>query len=276
MTQQISKRAIDDERHRYEEPVEAPMPRPRRRAEADPGYVEAPISRSRRYVEDDEVVPPVRRAIEAGPAPRSRRAEPGRYVGDDEPVARPRRYDDVEPVPRSRRRVEEEPGYDDVAMAAPRPPRGPRYDTDGYDEVPRSRASRTAQPPVRGRGYDEDPPAPRPTRSSRYADDEGTGAVPRSRGDRTGNVDRADSGRHSRSEFVDLSAPPRGDTWRDSAYLEPDETPTLVDMASRRARRATQQEPARGASRGARRSKGRVDDDVADDGYWRQLRGEAQ
>jgi hypothetical protein len=265
MTQQISKRAIEDERYRYDE-AEPPMPRSRRRAEEEPPYVEEPRPRSRRYAEEDEVVPPTRRAIEAAPAPRSRRA----YVEDDEPVARPRRYDDVEPAPRSRRRaVEEEPGYDDV-VPVPRPPRGPRYDTGGYEEVPRGRGARS-------RGYDEDPPAPpRPTRSSRYVDDEGTGAVPRSRGDRSGNVDRADSGRHSRSEFVDLAAP--ADPWRggDQEYPPGDETPTLVDMASRRARRATQQEPARGASRGARRSKGRGDDDVADEGYLRQLRGEAQ
>jgi hypothetical protein len=52
-----------------------------------------------------------------------------------------------------------------------------------------------------------------------------------------------------------------------------DDTPTLIDMASRRARRAVP-EPSRGASRGARR-KGRGVDEGADDVYWRQLRGEA-
>ena len=66
----------------------------------------------------------------------------------------------------------------------------------------------------------------------------------------------------------------------DPDYLEPDETPTLVDMASRRARRADTQEPVRSqAGRGARRNgrgrRGDLDDEVADEDYWSQLRGEA-
>jgi hypothetical protein len=78
---------------------------------------------------------------------------------------------------------------------------------------------------------------------------------------------------------VDLSAPadPWGST-ADANYLPPDDTPTLVDMASRRARKAAQQQDtARGTTRGARRTRSRGDDnDVADAQYWRQLRGEAQ
>jgi hypothetical protein len=62
----------------------------------------------------------------------------------------------------------------------------------------------------------------------------------------------------------------------DPNYLPPDETPTLIDMATRRARR-DEQEPVRvQAGRGARRAgRGRADDEVADDRYWSQLRGEA-
>jgi hypothetical protein len=92
-------------------------------------------------------------------------------------------------------------------------------------------------------------------------------------------VDRADSGRHSRSEFVDLAAP--ADPWGgtgDAGYPPGDDTPTLVDMASRRARRSAQQEVAvrGGNGRAARGSRTRDDEESADDQYWRQLRGEAQ
>jgi hypothetical protein len=144
-----------------------------------------------------------------------------------------------------------------------------------YDDVP----PRRREPDVRTTGEfrvghrwsDDTPPLPRQGRSSRYAGDEE--AAPRARRDRGADVDRADSGRHSRSEFVDLAGP------ADPNYLEPDETPTLVDIASRRARRQAQQQDAtRGAGRGARRTtRGRSTDDGLDDAqYWRQLRGEAQ
>jgi hypothetical protein len=88
---------------------------------------------------------------------------------------------------------------------------------------------------------------------------------------------RMDSGRHSRSEFVDLAAP--ADPWggpADPYYMEPDETPTLVDMASRRARRQERKDAVRPAGRGARRAGRPATDDLDDPGYWRQLRGEAQ
>ncbi|WP_240670752.1 translation initiation factor III [Actinoplanes solisilvae] len=150
---------------------------------------------------------------------------------DDEPAPRGRRYaDDDEPAPRSRRRGDM-PLSDDSRGADSR---------GGYDDVPRQRGSRYA---------DDEPPA----RRSRYDDE--IAEAPRSR--------RDDSGRHSRSGFVEM-----GDG---GPYIEPDETPTLVDMASRRARR-DQQDPAPSGRRGGR---GRDDEEAADDGYWSQLRGEA-
>jgi hypothetical protein len=196
------------------------------------------------------------------------------------------RYAPEEPAPRSRRRADEydyegEPRRgrrhaDEEPRYAPEPPRRARRYAD--DDVSR----RTGDVRITGEftrpdyqtgefrtgdvGYDR--PAPPRSRSSRYADD---GPPP---GRRSAGVDRADSGRHSRSEFVDLADP--ADPWgaqADPNYMPPDETPTLVDMASRRARRAEQQQD--GGRRGARRSKSR-EDDVADDQYWRQLRGEAQ
>jgi hypothetical protein len=209
---------------------------------------EAPASRPRRRVEEEERFETQR--YEPEPRPRSRR-----YVEEEPPAPRraraeieaprPRRYEDEEPAPRGRRFAEPEPEP---------APRARRYtEEERYDDVPRQRGPR----------YPEDPPPPPVSRGRRDRD----------------NVDRADSGRHSRSEFVDLSAPPQGDSWRgDSAHMEPDDTPTLVDMASRRARKATRQETApRESSRGARRGRGRGDDDAADDDmYWRQLRGEAR
>jgi hypothetical protein len=169
----------------------------------------------------------------------SRRAlEEERYRYDDEP--RRRRYADED-------RYEEEP------------PRRRRYaDEDRYDD-PRATGEFRAPDYRTGefQAYDEPP-----RRSRRDRDD----------------VDRADSGRHSRSEFVDLA--PQSEGWRgrsDPNFMEPDETPTLVDMASRRARRQAQQaEPIRprGGRRGDRASGG--DETLDDAGYWRQLRGEAR
>ncbi|GAB2566608.1 hypothetical protein Aab01nite_46100 [Paractinoplanes abujensis] len=180
---------------------------------------------------------------------RMRRVEMDGYAepGYDEPAPRRRRYaDDDDEPPRSRRRGDM-PFYEE-------PPRSSRH-ADSYDEVPRQR----------GR-YDDDAPPPRRSRSeSRY--DRETEDAPRARRDRGADISGADSGRHSRSGFVDLADDP--------TYMEPDETPTLVDMASRRARREQQDSGRVQAGRGARRGgRGRVEDE-ADDGYWSQLRGEA-
>jgi hypothetical protein len=251
-TRAMSRRALDEGLRSYEDEDEMPAPRSRRYAEDD---VPAPAPRSRRYAGTE---------FEQEPPARSRR-----YAGtefEEVPPVRARRYADDEdlPAPRGRRVAEEEvprprryPADDEVPA-----PRQRRYiEDDRYEEAP---------PPRRSSRYADDEP-PRPSRSSRYADEVET--APRARRDRGADVDSADSGRHSRSEFVDLAGDPRAALGPD---LEPDETPTLVDMASRRARRATQQEPARAASRGARRGSRGKADESADEVYWRQLRGEAQ
>lgn len=256
-----------DERRRYADDDEPP-PRRRRRADDDAGYDDEP-RRSRRAAEETRATRSTRYADEAGADPRH---------GDDTP--RGRRYAD-DPLPRSRRHAEDEPSYEQTRASRSRR----RADEDGYDDVARQRGTgdvrTTGEFPSAGLQsgefrYDGGPAVPR-SRSSRYAEDDSP--APRARRDRGANADRADSGRHSRSEFVDLSAP--ADPWGSTAdpnYLPPDDTPTLVDMASRRARKAAQQQDAaRGASRGARRTSSRGDDnDVADAQYWRQLRGEAQ
>jgi hypothetical protein len=258
-TRAMSRRALDD--RDYVDEDEVPAPRGRRRADD-------PAARSSRYAGTE--------FEDEAPAPRSRR-----YAGtefEQEPPARGRRYaeEDEMPAPRSRRAAED-------SGDAPRSRRvieeeAPRSRRFAEEEVPAPRQRRYEQddryeetPPRRRSSHYPDDEPPRPSRSSRYADDVET--APRTRRDRGADVDSADSGRHSRSEFVDLAGDPRAMAGPD---MEPDETPTLVDMASRRARRATQQEPARAASRGARRGSRARTDESADDVYWRQLRGEAQ
>nr|WP_296076026.1 translation initiation factor III [uncultured Actinoplanes sp.] len=251
----MSRRALDfDEDER---------PRGRRYAEQDIEYDE-PAPRGRRYAPEDtgtrmrrpdleDTSTRLRRSELEDTSTRLRRAEmeDTRYY-EEAPAPRQRRYAEDEPVPRARRRAEDR--YDDA-------PRGRRHaDPGDYDEMPRSRSPRYA---------DDEPPRRGGRSESRYGGE--AEDAPRDRRGRGADIDRADSGRHSRSGFVDLAADD------DADYLPPDETPTLVDMASRRARKAAQQDSGRAqAGRGARRGGGgRRNDDVADDEYWSQLRGEA-
>ncbi|GAA0520300.1 hypothetical protein Ade02nite_12510 [Paractinoplanes deccanensis] len=246
---------------------EIPMPRGRRRVEDEIEYDEP---RGRRYAPEDtgtrmrmeDTGTRMRRPDFEDTSTRMRRPDLEdtstrmRRPDLEDTGTRMRRRDldetayyDEPPVPRQPRYADE----DDMPAARPSRRRGdmPLYEgRDEYDDVPRQR----------GR-YADDVPPPRRSRSeSRY--DREIEDAPRARRDRGADIDSADSGRHSRSGFVEFE----GD----------DETPTLVDMASRRARRE-QQEPVRvQAGRGARRGgRGRADDDVADDAYWSQLRGEA-
>ena len=138
--------------------------------------------------------------------------------------------------------------YDDA-------PRGRRRAEPDYDDVPRQRGGGRYEDDRRSTHYEPRFGEPRFGEEAEEA--------PRARRDWGADFDGADSGRHSRTGFVDLAD-------------DDDDTPTLVDMASRRARRE-QQDPVRGqAGRGARRSgRVRADDDVADDQYWSRLRGEA-
>jgi hypothetical protein len=132
-----------------------------------------------------------------------------RFDEYEEPAPRRRRYaDDDEPAPRSRRRG-------DMPLAD-EAPRGGRYDArDEYDDVPRQRGGRYAEPARYEDDYDD---APRGRRGE-------------------------DSGRHSRAGFVD------GD-----GYVESDETPTLVDMAPGRRGRgeSSRVEAGRAGRRGGR------------------------
>jgi hypothetical protein len=279
-------------RRRYATDGEERAPRRRRAADDDP-QIAAPHRRRDDAERFDEVTGPIsRRAMEedrwsgadAVPMPRGRRrAEDETRYADDEPPRRGRRYAEDDPAPRARRAADDD--YAPRRRPAPEPPVGRRY-ADDDEPAPRGRRyapddrdddvpSRRRAPDVRTTGefrvggrWGDDAPPPRQRRSSRYAEDVET--APRARRDRGADVDRADPGRHSRTEFVDLAGPDE---------MEPDETPTLVDIASRRARRQAQlQDTTRTAGRGARRTtRGRTTDDGLDDAqYWRQLRGEAQ
>jgi hypothetical protein len=244
-TRQRPGRTTEDERPYDEEPYRRGA---RSRRRADQSRYDEPRYAATRYDEprydvpryhgpriDEPERPEPRRALETG----RRRAE---YEPEQVSVPRPRRYAEDEP-PRGRRHADE-------------PPRGRHaeerhaQDEPRYEPAPRPR-----------RRPDDEPryePAPPPRRRSA---DRGYDDAPR----------RAASGRHSRSEFVDLSDPD------DPNYVPPDETPTLVDIAARRARRAAQQrDGVRSGGRSARRGRTRNDDGVADVQYWRQLRGEAQ
>ena len=290
---------------------EQPPRRPRRpRRDEDDLADEPRARRGRRYEDEDEAPSPRQRRPERAeryePAERYdedtramslRAIESGRDRFDDVPPPRTRRRP-VEDVP-PRRRVEED--YEAERYEPEPRPRSRRYTEEEPPPPPRRAREIEAAPPARRYAEDDDPrarryadPEPAPRAARRYAEDDRYDDAPRPRGprypedppppppasrrsrDRRDDVDRADSGRHSRSEFVDLAGPPPAENWRDQHYMDPDDTPTLVDMASRRARKASQQEAPRGASRGARRGQGRTDDVADDDNYWRQLRGEAQ
>jgi hypothetical protein len=280
--------------------VDAPRRRP---AEPEARYVDdEPAAPRRRYVDDDEPTAPRRRYVDDDEpvGPRGRRyAEPEAHYDEattrfeQVPVQRSRRRyaEDEEPAaPRSRRREPQDPYEDRYDAAPPRrrerqlddepvTPRSRSTEIERYSDVPRSRSPRYAEQdePVapRGRRGSRSDEAPTP-RQSRYVDDVEPAPRVRDRSPRpepTGYGDREDSGRHSRASLLPPTDPWGADAGRDSNYLPPDDTPTLIDMASRRARRDSTEAP-RGASRGARRrARG---DDFADDQYLRQLRGEAQ
>lgn len=212
------------------------------------------------------------------PAGTARRRDPERFAVPvvpepgtlREPVraAAARRRDDERPA--RRYRDEEE-----------RTPRRSRVDVDARYSAPPESGGRHSAPPDTGSRYSTPPDAvarysapPRrdepeepwdsPRRwASRPVSGEPVSAGPISSAPRSG------SGRHSVEEDV----PEEPDYWRPPARYAPDDafvddTPTLVDLASRRALRAS------GESRPSRRK--RANADAVDGAYWAGLRGEAK
>ncbi|MEW2328482.1 hypothetical protein AB0880_11795 [Micromonospora chersina] len=162
-----------------------------------------------------------------------------------------------------------------------RTPRRSRVDVDARYSAPPESGGRHSAPPDTGSRYSTPPDAvarysapPRrdepeepwdsPRRwASRPVSGEPVSAGPISSAPRSG------SGRHSVEEDV----PEEPDYWRPPARYAPDDafvddTPTLVDLASRRALRAS------GESRPSRRK--RANADAVDGAYWAGLRGEAK
>jgi len=118
------------------------------------------------------------------------------------------------------------------------------------------RPGRYRVPPVPRADYDEDD---EPMDTRRRA----------SRASSRPTVAARGSGRHSRDDYgPELDDP--GYLGRDDYLPPPDDTPTLVDLAARRARRAESAAP---VSRARRRRRAAGDDDLD---YWSQLRGEAR
>ncbi|HET9518169.1 MAG TPA: hypothetical protein VFO77_10615, partial [Actinoplanes sp.] len=286
-----------------EEPAEYRAKRSVQRADEEPAEYRPKRSVERDY--DDEPVAPRRRSAqpelrETDEAPvRTRRDVQDDELATRRASARRRDYDDddrYDEAPRRRRSVEAdvrepqspEPALrqrwsadDEAVDTRSRPAEIKHYSPDPRERAPRyaeqeelaSRGRRNADVAAR---YDQVPGQRRP----RYADD--VEFAPRSRRapvevpvGRAAVVDYGDrgTGRHSLR-----AAPEHVDVWRadggvDPNYLEPDETPTLIDMAARRARRVTA-EVYPGSSRDARRWA--YGEEAADELYFRQLRGEAQ
>ncbi|MBM0278349.1 hypothetical protein JM949_24930 [Micromonospora sp. STR1s_6] len=202
---------------------------------------------------------------------------------DTERSSRGRRAEETETRRSARREVEE------TSIG--------RYDEEELEPVTRRRGSRTRDEEVPGgRRRAEEPAAERSRRRSRSEDDGSRysappqpsvdepeepwdsprrwqAAEPISAGPVSAEpisaTPRSGSGRHS----VEDDLPEEPDYWRPPARYMPDEvppvddTPTLVDLASRRAKRAS------GESRSKRR---KASADAVDGAYWAGLRGEAK
>ncbi|MGR6321412.1 ferric reductase-like transmembrane domain-containing protein [Micromonospora soli] len=191
-------------------------------------------------------------------ATRRRREEELARVGDrrdDAPASvgrrrdeRPaRRYRDAEERITRRSRSDE----DDVARHSAPPDTGTRY------SAPPDPGRRYSAPPRRLDEPEEPWDSPRRW-ATRPVSGEPVSAAPRSGG-----------GRHS----VEADVPEEPDYWRPPARYAAeeafvDDTPTLVDLASRRALRAS------GEGRSSRRR--RANADAVDGAYWAGLRGEAK
>ncbi|WP_231933588.1 ferric reductase-like transmembrane domain-containing protein [Micromonospora coxensis] len=239
----------------------------RRRGEEDV----APVSGGRRsrYEEDVRPVSTGRRARledeDVRPVSTGRRA---RLEDEDvRPVSTGRRArledEDVRPVSTGRRaRLEDE----DVRPAST----GRRARLDDEDERPASTgrrarrddddlAARYSSPPRRSTDEPEEPwDSPRRWEATSPVSAEPISATPRS-----------GAGRHS----VDDDVPEQPDYWRPPARyagddLPVDDTPTLVDLASRRAMRSS--------SEGRGRRSRRASAAEVDGAYWAGLRGEAK
>ncbi|MFC7530680.1 translation initiation factor III [Actinoplanes sp. GCM10030250] len=243
-------------RGRRQPELEAPAPRPRRAADDDDLYDTSTRAISRRDIEDRREVEDERYRYDDEPAPRTR-GNRSQEIYDAGP-RRARRFDDDEPDPRETTGTRMR--RDDIEST------GTRMRRDDIESTgTRMRRDDIESTGTRMRRYADDEPPPRSRRREPEYDDEPAARtgdvyddVPRQRGRYADEEPprRSEGRRGSRSQFVDLAT---------DGY---DESPTLVDAAPRRSRRAPEPdyEP-----RGGRRARGRADEDEA---YFSQLRGE--
>ncbi|MEV0216781.1 hypothetical protein [Micromonospora sp. NPDC050695] len=240
----------------------------------EPGSLVEPARPSRRRREEE---PAARRDTVRSTRDRRDEAEPttrrSTRRGTEETVTRRRDEEELEPVTRrrgsrtrerdeetapTRRRRAEEP-------AAERTGRRSRSEDDG---------TRYSAPPQRSVDEPEEPwDSPRRWQAAEPISAGPVSAEPISAGPISAGpisaAPRSGSGRHSAEDDL----PEEPDYWRPPARYVPDEvappaddTPTLVDLASRRARRAE--------GRSAKRRKANAD--AVDGAYWAGLRGEAK
>ncbi|MEU4369259.1 ferric reductase-like transmembrane domain-containing protein [Micromonospora chersina] len=228
----------------------------------EPGTLREPVRAAAARRRAEAPVSPARRPdMEPAPAARRRDERVARRAERERPA---RRYRDEEERRTRRSRDEEVASYSAPPESGGRhsapPDTGTRYSTP-------AEVARYSAPPRRADEPEEPWDSPRRW-ESRPVSGEPISAGPIS-GSPISSAPRSGSGRHSAEEDV----PEEPDYWRpparyaaDDAFV--DDTPTLVDLASRRARKAA------GESRSSRRK--RANADAVDGAYWAGLRGEAR
>ncbi|MGW3605989.1 hypothetical protein [Micromonospora sp. NPDC005161] len=237
----------------------------------EPGSLTEPARPSRRQRDEE---PAARRGTERAARGRRDELEPAARRSTRRDVDEPRRRDEEELEPAARRRGERTRDRDEAAPTRRRRGSAPVEEPVAERSTRRSRAeddgSRYSAPPRRTAEEPEEPwDSPRRWQAAEPISAGPVSAEPISAGPISA-APRSGSGRHS----VEDDLPEEPDYWRPPARYLPedvappvDDTPTLVDLASRRARRAS------GESRSKRR---KASADAVDGAYWAGLRGEAK
>ncbi|MFF5178147.1 hypothetical protein ACFY2Q_08995 [Micromonospora sp. NPDC000316] len=243
----------------------------------EPGSLVEPTRPSRRRRDEE---PAARQDVDRPTRGRRDEAEPRRAARREAQETRQRDEEDLEPVARRRGERSRSRTRDEATTTGRRNATAPVEEPVAERPSRRSRtedeSSRYSAPPRRTFDEAEEPwDSPR-----RWQAAEPISGQPISAGPISGSpisagpisaAPRSGSGRHS----VEDDLPEEPDYWRPPARYVPeevpppvDDTPTLVDLASRRARRAA------GESRSAKRRKASAD--AVDGAYWAGLRGEAK
>ncbi|MFY1703619.1 hypothetical protein ACN28G_18080 [Micromonospora sp. WMMA1923] len=236
----------------------------RRRRDDDTELLRAEPERGsrRRRVDEEELAPVARRRDDEG---RSRRDEDERRSRRDEEDRRSRRdADEYAPVARREERTSRRRRDDDEVEVTTRRSR-PRVEARARYSAPPLSSEAPEEPWDSPRRWEAGDPVSAAPRSAAPRDP--VSAAPR---EPISAAPRSGSGRHSIEDEEPEEVP---DYWRPPGRyvtdeLPVDDTPTLVDLASRRARKASDKGP-------ARRGK-RANADAVDSAYWAGLRGEAK